>query len=316
AAAAGSPEAFYNPALEITEETVGTLSAYHSRAGVEAMRALIAHVLGFPGLQSAATAAFLTLARIPCDNPDLTLGRSGLLLAGSLLLDTLAGEALADRRRELAAWGDELLQGLWAELDAKPVIDDTHSRPELGMAHGWAGYLYATLRWCRATASPVPANVATRLAELAACARPAGRGLRWKWYATPAGDVSMPGWCNGSAGMVFLWTLAAERLGDPLFRALAEGAAWNTWEAADGNANLCCGLAGRAYALVRMWQTGGEAEWLDRARVLAGRAAVEIAKSEAPDSLYKGEAGVAALIADLARPESAALPFFAEEGWT
>jgi serine/threonine-protein kinase len=126
----------------------------------------------------------------------------------------------------------------------------------------------------------------------------------------------MPGWCNGSAGMVFLWTLAAERLGDPAFRALAEGAAWNTWEAADGNANLCCGLAGRAYALVRMWQTGGEAEWLDRARVLAGRAAVEIAKSEAPDSLYKGEAGVAALIADLARPESAALPFFAEEGWT
>jgi len=314
--AAGSPEAFYNPALEITEETVGTLSAYHSRAGVEAMRGLIAHALGFPGLQGAAAAAFLSLARTPCENPDLTLGRSGLLLAGALLLDTLTGDALADRRRELAAWGDELLRGLWSELDAKPVIDDTHSRPELGMAHGWAGYLYATLRWCRATAANLPANVPARLAELAACARPAGRGLRWKWYATPAGDVSMPGWCNGSAGMVFLWTLAAERLADPLFRSLAEGAAWNTWEAADGNANLCCGLAGRAYALVRMWQTGGEAEWLDRARVLAGRAAVEIAKSEAPDSLYKGEAGVAALIADLARPESAALPFFAEEGWT
>jgi len=320
AVAAGPPEAFYNPALEITEETVGTLSAYHSRAGVEAMRALIAHALGFSGLQSAAAAAFLTLARIPCENPDLTLGRSGLLLAGCLLLDTLAGDALAERRRELAAWGDELLRGLWIELDAKPVIDDTLSRPELGMAHGWAGFLYATLRWCRATAAVLPAGlpagVTARLAELAACARPAGRGLRWKWYATPAGDVSMPGWCNGSAGMVFLWTLAAERLGDPVFRTLAEGAAWNTWEAADGNANLCCGLAGRAYALVRMWQGSGEADWLDRARVLAGRAAVEIAKSEAPDSLYKGEAGVAALIADLARPESAALPFFAEEGWT
>jgi len=316
ATTAGSPEAFYNPALEITEETVGILSAYHSRAGIEAMRALIAHALGFPGLQSAATAAFLTLARIPCENPDLTLGRSGLLLAGCLLLDTLAGESLAERRRELTVWGDEILRGLWTDLDAKPGIDDALPRPELGMAHGWAGFLYATLRWCRATATPLPAGVAARLAELAACARPAGRGLRWKWYATPAGDVSMPGWCNGSAGMVFLWTLAAERLGDPVFRGLAEGAAWNTWEAADGNANLCCGLAGRAYALVRMWQTSGEAAWLDRARVLAGRAAVEIARSEAPDSLYKGEAGVAALIADLARPESAALPFFADEGWT
>jgi len=322
AATAALPEAFYNPDREITEATVGTLSAYHSRTGIEALRALIAHALGFPSLQSAAIEAFLTLARVPCENPDLTLGRSGHLLAACLLLDTLtgdgpAGDALAERRRELVSWGDEVLRGLWAELDAKPALDERQPRPELGMAHGWTGYVYATLRWCRATGTAEPAGVAARLAELAACARPSGRGLRWKWYSTPAGDVFMPGWCNGAAGMVYLWTLAAERLGDPSYRALAEGAAWNAWEAGDGNANLCCGLAGRAYALLRLWQTGGGAEWLDRARVLAGRAAVEIARSnEPPDSLYKGEAGVAALIADLARPESAVLPFFAEEGWT
>lgn len=322
AAAAGPPEPFYNPTLEITEETVGTASVYHSRAGIQAMRALIAHALGFPGLQGEAVGSFLALARIPCESPDLTLGRSGLLLAGALLLDTLAGDAFAERRRELTAWGDEVLRDLWAELAAKPEISDVPSRPELGMAHGWAGYLYAVLRWCRATGAPEPEGVAGRLAELAACARPAGRGLRWKWYGTPEGDVTMPGWCNGSAGMVFLWTLAAERLGDPTgtFRAQAEGAAWHTWEASDGNANLCCGLAGRAYALLRMGRAGwapDRAGWLDRARFLAGRAARMIAKSgESPDSLYKGEIGVAALVADLARPESAALPFFEEEGWT
>jgi serine/threonine-protein kinase len=316
AAAAGPPESFYNSALEITEETVGTASAYHSRSGVHAVRALIAHALGFPGLQGEAAGSFLSLARVPCENPDLTLGRSGLLLAGSLLLDTLEGEAFAERRRELAAWGGDLLRDLWTELARKPGIADDMARPELGMAHGWAGYLYAVLRWCRATGSPEPPGLAERLAELAACARPAGRGLRWKWYSTPEGIVTMPGWCNGSAGMVFLWTLAAERLGDPVFTTLAEESAWNTWEASDGNGNLCCGLAGRAYALLNLGRHGGGPEWRDRAAVLAGRAAVAVARSgETPDSLYKGELGAAVLAADLARPESAAMPFFEEEGW-
>ena len=105
-------------------------------------------------------------------------------------------------------------------------------------------------------------------------------------------------------------------MGDPSWLALAEGAAWNTWEAADRNASLCCGLAGRSYALLDLWRhTGGEV-WLERARELAEAASVEAARtSESPDSLYKGEVGVAALIADLARPEEAAQPFFGDEGW-
>jgi hypothetical protein len=119
--------------------------------------------------------------------------------------------------------------------------------------------------------------------------------------------------------MVFLWTLAAEILPDPAWPALAEGAAWHAWEAPDAHANLCCGLAGRAYALLNLQRHGGAAAWLARARTLAGRAAREIARSnpgkEPPDSLYKGEVGVAALAADLGRPEAAAMPFFEAEGW-
>jgi hypothetical protein len=181
-----SSESFYNPEREITESTVGGASAYHSVAGVHAMRALIAHSLGFPGLQTANVAAFLESARRPCENPDLTLGRSGLLLAGALLCDTLGGAGEQEEtRRALAAWGNDLLRDLWAELSGKPAITDSVPRPELGMAHGWAGYLYAALQWSRATGTPPPAGTADRLAELAACARPAGRGLRWKWYGEP-----------------------------------------------------------------------------------------------------------------------------------
>ena len=316
AAAAGPPESFYNPAIEITEETVGTASAYHGRAGIQAVRTLVAHALGFPGLQGSAASAFLQEARAPNENPDLTLGRSGHLLTAALLLDTLDGEPFTDLRRAVSAWGDDLLRGLWSELAAKPPVGDGATRPDLGMAHGWAGYLYAVLRWCRATGTAVPPGLPERLAELAACARPSGRGLRWKWYDTPAGIAAMPGWCNGSAGMVFLWTLAAERWNDPAYRALAEASAWNAWEAPDGNGSLCCGLAGRAYALLSLWRRGGGGEWRERARLLAGLAARAFARNaETPDSLYKGEMGAAVLAADLARPEAAAMPFFEEEGW-
>ena len=73
-------------------------------------------------------------------------------------------------------------------------------------------------------------------------------------------------------------------------------ACWNAWEAQDRNASLCCGLAGRAYALLDVWKHGRGEIWLERARDLGEAAAVEIARfSEAADSLYKGEPGVASL---------------------
>ena len=306
-------DAFYRPDSALTPEQLGRVSAYHTASGVHAVRALIAHALGDPGSRREAVTAFLAAAAsAPCPNPDLTLGRSGLLLTASLLL-----EAPGEPPAELRAFGDGLLAGLWEEIDELPPIPDCVERPNLGIAHGWAGYLYASLRWCRAAGAPMPEGLPTRLAELADRARPSGRGLHWRWYSESGGDVgTMAGWCNGSAGFVFLWTLAHRTLGDPRYRELAEGAAWSSWEAPDLHGTLCCGLAGRAYALLNLWKHGGGDPWLTRARDLAGQAAHTIERSaEAADSLYKGAVGVAALAADLARPEEAVFPFFEEEGW-
>lgn len=306
-------DAFYRPDSTLTPEQIGRVSAYHTASGVHAVRALIAHALWDPGSRREAVTAFLAAATsAPCPNPDLTLGRSGLLLTASLLL-----EPLEEPPAELRAFGDGLLAGLWEEIDQLPPIPDCVERPNLGIAHGWAGYLYASLRWCRAAGAPMPAGLSTRLAELADRAHPSGRGLRWRWYAESGSDVgSMAGWCNGSAGFVFLWTLAHQILGEPRYRELAEGAAWNAWETPDLHGTLCCGLAGRAYALLNLWKHGGGEPWLTRARDLAGQAAHTIERAaEAVDSLYKGAVGVAVLAADLARPEAAVFPFFEEEGW-
>ncbi len=371
-------DAFYDPDIDITPEVVGRISPYHTASGVHAVQALIAHALGDGASQREAVAAFLAAVQEPCANRDLSLGRSGVLLVASFLLDVLAVPAACPpnphprplsqgERGDLAGkegfvggavrtfdigdgapsapygnparlrppsppgrgaggedsegmrpnstqdpdlldFGNALLADLWRELDAEPPVAFSEN---LGMAHGWAGYLYATLRWCRSAGTVRPDSLKARLAELGEEARPWGRGLRWPW-----GKSSMPGWCNGSAGFVHLWTHAHRELGDPAFAALAEGAAWNAWESSEGGGSLCCGLAGRAYALLSLHRHGGGREWLDRARLLADRAALEIERtSEREDSLYKGRIGVALLAADLARPETAAMPFFEEEGW-
>ena len=240
----GAEESFYNPEIEITPKTVGRVSPYHTANGLFSVQALVAHALGDLATQREAVAAFISGGRERCDNPDLTLGRSGVLLASSLLLDTLSADDPV--RSELLKLGDHLLAGLWVELDPLPPVPLCDSLPNLGMAHGWAGYLYATLRWCRAAGRSRPARLEERLKELAACARPWGRGVRWRW-----GTSSMPGWCNGSAGFVFLWTLAHQELGEPAFAALAEGAAWNAWEAPDGGGSLCCGHGECVHDLLR-----------------------------------------------------------------
>ncbi len=189
------------------------------------------------------------------------------------------------------------------------------------MAHGWAGLLYAVLRWCRAAGEPVPDALPRRLRELAAWAEPHGRGLRWRADAasrarSPRAGDHLSSWCNGSAGHVHLWSLAHRMLDEPEHLALAEGAAWDAWDDPVGHGDLCCGLAGRAYALIEMWHASGDDRWLARARRLARRAVPGVQRhTQRPDALYKSSVGVAVLAAELAHPEHAAMPVFGDPGW-
>jgi serine/threonine-protein kinase len=116
-----------------------------------------------------------------------------------------------------------------------------------------------------------------------------------------------------------LWTLAYERFKAAEFRELAFACGWSAWEGRGTLPNLCCGLAGRAYGLLNLYQHSGEPEWLQRAEVLAARAMSAISDSahrwERPLSLFKGTPGIVLLAADLGQPEHAAMPFFANEGW-
>lgn len=316
-----SEHAFYNPQIEITAEMVGGISPYHTASGIFCVQALIAGSRGDVVSQQGAINAFLLASSGPCESLDITLGRSSTLLAGSLLLDALIDSPMVESK-PLVEVGNRAMAEVWDKLDSYEAIEKCPQIPYLGMAHGWAGFAYAAMRWCKSTGEALPHSLEERLRQLAALAEPRGRGIRWKWifksgHGSAPSNAYMPGWCNGSAGYVFLWTLAHRTFGDQAYLDLAEKTAWNVWEEQDTVGQLCCGLAGRAYALLNYYKYTGESAWLHRARDLAGRAAGSVRKGmgleNMPDSLYKGEIGVAVLAADLSKPEVACMPFFEEE---
>jgi eukaryotic-like serine/threonine-protein kinase len=308
-------DAFYNAQIEISPELVGAASPYHTPSGVHAVEALIARAFGDTGRQERAVAAYLECAARPAAGLDLTLGRASTLLGAAILLDALPQTAERSEA-ELRAFGTDTMSALWTQLEAMGPVgigDVTY----LGMAHGWAGFLYAMLTWGAVARVAVPDGVERRLDELAALAMPSGRGLEWAWVLNQPGDPpTMSGWCNGSCGYVFLWTLANRSLGNPRYLDTAVGAGWSSWDSPDTAASLCCGLAGRGYALLNLFRHTGERHWLDRARVLCDRADQEgQIHREYPHSLWKGELGVGVLAADLEDAEWARMPFFEPAGY-
>jgi serine/threonine-protein kinase len=314
-----TPEGFYNPDIDLSTDTLGLITPYHTSSGVFAVQALIGQAMGDFSALSAAVYAFTNRIQAPCDNLDLTLGRSSILLTGALLYEMLPEKDLAEQSGLVKACHVNL-ERIWTQIDTFKPVRDSDELPNLGIAHGWGGIVYATLRWCMATNTPVPPGLEARLAQLAGCMEWVGRGGRWPWRQNLTQFGYMPGWCNGSAGFIFTWTQAHKLFPNLGFMALAEKAAWNCWEEPAEIGNLCCGLAGRAYALLHFYKHTRQPIWLQRAARLAELAAVSIRAHPLPEykdfenSLYKGELGVAMLAADLENPLEAAFPFFEGEG--
>lgn len=298
-------DAFYDPRRKLSRTQLGDVTPFHTESGIHAAAAMIAAATGDIGSQRRAITAFLRASSVPCAELDLTLGRSGSLLAAAMLL-AISDELPA--ATELRRFGAETMNAIWSELDARPPIDASPKGTYLGIAHGWAGYLYAALRWCAASGDAPPPRLLERLHELAALKTLIGRGAYWRTVVDKPVSSVMPGWCNGTGGHLFLYTLAHRLFADDEWLQLAELCAWDNWDAPRSSSTLCCGTAGRAYALLHLYKHTGATEWLSRARHLANHAASS--SDEGAPSLWKGSLGVAVLIADLASPENARMPFF------
>lgn len=305
--------AFTNDEIGVTNKLVGKVSTLFGPPGVPAVKALVAGAMGDSMTQANAVASFVRLASEPSEGTDATLGLAGILVVGAMLVEAAGDSA---QPAALKDFGDGVLRTLWESIDAHPPIGEDGPVRYLGIAHGWAGFLYSTLQWCDSSGIDLPKNTGRRLHELADCAEQIGKGLRWpsERYLgqAPATRKYMSGWCHGTAGHTLLWNLAHRILKEERYLSLAQGAARYTWEDPDGYPSLCCGLAGRSYALLDYYQLSGDPTWVDRAGTLAERAiqGSPVIPANMRHSLYKGELGVATLISDLERPESAKFPFF------
>ena len=322
--AAGLGECPYTePDVGVTAQRLSGGSLYHGSAGLPWVRAHVCLARGDPRGSAREIERFVAAADVESDEAELLFGLSGRIVGASLLLEAAR---LSDEigTTALEAWLDRKLSTL---LELTANAPDPAAAPEsthLGMAHGHAGLLYAQLLAARVLdRRPEPA-VVLLLDRLAQLPQPDGRGATWPGTLRGAGHgpstpAHAPGWCAGTAGYVHLFTLADEVLGQDRYAALARSAAWSTFEHGSRGVHLCCGLSGRAFALLRQYQHDGDVAWLERARILAEACDLEWAGPEATGtralSLYRGRLGAMLLEVELEAPEEAAMPGFASEGW-
>jgi len=301
-------QAFYDPKIEITRETVGEVSLFHSTSGLHCIRALVSVAMGDGRGANHGIQTFLARSRGACDNPDLTLGKASLLLGCAELVEAMRSPWFVDfepvRKR-----GDEIAEELTNLLRSGQMTTSTKIA-SLGIAHGWGGFMFALLRWASATRKDVDSVVVSALDELVALAEPQGSGIRWPLHNATLAASYMEGWCNGTAGYALLYALAFEVLRMPRFAETSERAALSAWSAETQLGTLCCGLGGISYALLALYRLTGSNVWLERARITARRAASDSSKYFLRDSLYKGAVGVAVLAEELNQPEIAAMPLF------
>jgi len=304
-------EAFYDSGL-MNESLYGRQSVFNASPGVSYVRALIAICRADLPVAESAVEDFLRESR-GIDKLDITFGRAGTLIAcanlysaGRILNHSVIGK--------VKFFGSELESQLQDEMDALQRASPGVIQGFLGMAHGWAGYLYAVIRWRIALLKPLPEKIIYYLDLLTRLQEPIGRGAHWPRNTAEPNWGYLSGWCNGAAGFLQLWLAAYELTGDAAYLDLAEKSAWTTWDSAESSVDLCCGSAGRAYALLRHFEATEKSEWYDRGIILAERA---VAGSQSLNGtwigLFKGKIALTALASDVVNSYSFSMPFLGAE---
>jgi eukaryotic-like serine/threonine-protein kinase len=302
-------KAFFSKEIDITKETVGSISIYHSGSGVQLMQALISKAMGDNNSHYHSVLGFIVEASKPCDNLDVTLGKSSTLIGCSYLFDSVAQNPyLLSEIKKLA---NNTIKDIWQKVDKYPAIEIENPINYRGIAHGWAGIIYATLLWCDKSKTELPMFFFERVNQLENLGIYENEYVRWNL--TNSEQNSWVGWCHGSAGYVFLWTLLYKYTQDEKYLILAEKTAnhFLTTDKRNTNGSLCCGISGEAYALLNLYKTTSNEYYLKEAKTLSRQLLVNVySPAMRNNSLYKGDIGAALLFADIEKPLESRMPFF------
>lgn len=306
--------AYYNARQGLSSSVTGGVSPYFTRSGLLLVDAHLAQASGQLARMARGIEEYCALDVAAESRIELGQGVAGVLLGAAMLLEAAPPQLLAPRLM-LSTFGDRLMQRLDPALAGLRSFPAGGPLDNAGIAHGWGGVLYAMLRWCRVAGEAASSSVVRSLMMLARLAEPRGRGVQFPHVAGTGSHHDIPGWCNGPAGLVHLWSVGHLMTGEQTYATLAEQCGWSAWEAPDRFPDLCCGRVGRGYALLAVHRMTGDAIWLERARALQ-RGARPFARSAAGHlSLFKGALGAALLEQDLEAPNRGCHPFFGSEGW-
>ena len=227
----------------------------------------------------------------------MALGLGSYLVALATGLELARGNPFADLNL-IERIGDELFGTMFGEWS----LDQLTKRGQpFGFAHGVCGELYAMLRWSRARSWPLGAPVLEALDRLTSLAGGSADVLRLP--RSVGSNDYVPSWCNGSAGYVLLFTSAYGMTREEKFIRAAAGFAADAIQSADERLNLCCGCAGRAFALLALYQITGESKVLAAARDLCDRA-----QAQEGSSLFNGAGGPAILAFEMESVGGARMP--------
>jgi len=301
--------AFYSPAIGITEKIVGKNSLYHSPAGIYLTQALISHARNDLYTLHHAANGFLLALKGPCDKIDVTLGKAGLLIGCSILYRELMtiknGPA-----SEIFASAEAIRTEIWDQLNRYPPMNESNPVDYFGIAHGWAGLLYATLLWSNISSGPLPGSFMTRLEELLNNSIQQANIIRWPLRI--ADKNSWPGWCNGNAGHIFLWVLLYKHFKDEKYIRVAERVALHLVNGIqNNNADLCCGLSGVAYAMMNLYQTTHEPKYLEEGKKIKDIILKTwFSQPLRNNSLYKGEPGIVIMAGEMEESPLMKMPLF------
>jgi hypothetical protein len=229
---------------------------------------------------------------------------------GSLLATIAMAEATGEAR-----WRGQLdcgLRILWdamqfdERLGAWVWTQDLYGKRVryLGAGHGFAGNVFPALRGAALLPRALVEGYAERaLQALSATAVHDGACINW----LPACDPPATGpvkWllqdCHGAPGIVCRLAGAPRT---PAWDGLLTAAGEATWRAGplEKGVGLCHGTAGNGYALLKLWQRGGDTMWLARARAFAMHAIEQVKRfadrtGQTRHSLWTGDIGVALFV--------------------
>ncbi len=313
-----SQTAFYSEGeIDLPLDKIGPISLYHTETGLRTVEALIAIAMGNYPVVVNSVKRLTELAGLETEKIDLTLGSSGLLIGFRSVLKEAENTYLFGEMESAKNEGNRIARNLLQRMRDFPKINKCDDFHFLGIAHGWAGLIYALLCWNYCEEEGFHATLKDRLTQLIELADVSSMGISWPRVLKNhrhSREKNITSWCNGSAGFIFLLIKAYETFGERKYLDLAEKVGIYTLKYISQQEafDLCCGYAGRAYSLLALYRATGDQAWLTRARSMIDHVTSDGVQRTflKRSSLYKGEFGLALICAELETPDKAKMPLF------